>query len=123
MSIDAGRQPTDLSERVAEEIRALLGRRRMSGRELARRLDVSPSWVSYRLTGQQPIDVNDLSAIAAALDVSVISLLPAEERKREVTGGSHPRPRNARPRDSRPPTRSAQSESVRPAFLRPVINV
>lgn len=79
MSIDVQRE-TPLSGRVAEEIRALMARRRMSGRELARRLDVSASWVSYRLTGSQPIDLNDLEQIARALDVKVIDLLPRDER-------------------------------------------
>lgn len=69
----------DMSGRVAEEIRALLARRRMSGRELARALDVSPSWVSYRLTGTQPIDVNDLDRIARVLGVGIVDLLPLEE--------------------------------------------
>ena len=65
-----------LSDLVAEEIRALLARRRTSGRKLAEQLGVSPSWVSYRLTGAQPIDLNDLARISAALDVDVTDLLP-----------------------------------------------
>src|SRR5690606_30195369 len=74
----------DMSGRVAEEIRALLARRRMSGRELARQLGVSPSWVSYRLTGTQPIDLNDLDAIARVLDVGTVDLLP-RDRRQQVT--------------------------------------
>jgi transcriptional regulator with XRE-family HTH domain len=66
-----------LSDLVAEEIRALLARRRMSGRQLAAQLGVSPSWVSYRLTGTQEIGVNDMQQIADALDVSVLQLIPA----------------------------------------------
>jgi transcriptional regulator with XRE-family HTH domain len=81
----------DMSGRVAEEIRALLGRRRMTGRELARRLGVSPSWVSYRLTGTQPIDLNDLDAIAEVLKVSIVDLLPRD--RRQVTDGYAPEPR------------------------------
>lgn len=68
-----------LSELVAEEIRALMARQRTSGRQLAAKLDVSPSWVSYRLSGVQPIDVNDLVRIAKALDVGVYDLLPPPE--------------------------------------------
>jgi transcriptional regulator with XRE-family HTH domain len=70
----------DLSRRVAEEIRAMMARRRISGRELARKLGVSQSWVSYRLTGIQPIDLNDLQRIAEALDVTVLDLLPRDLR-------------------------------------------
>jgi len=55
-----------------------MGRRRMNQAQLARSLKVSPMWVSYRLNGQQPIDLNDLERIADVLRVSVIQLLPAE---------------------------------------------
>lgn len=90
MSMDVGQSgstsldPTGL---VAEEIRALMGRRRMTGRELARRLHVSPSWVSYRLTGSQPIDVNDLMLIARELGVTMATLLPREQREPTPTYG------------------------------------
>jgi transcriptional regulator with XRE-family HTH domain len=64
-----------LSDRVAEEIRGLLGKRRMSASELARRLEVSRSWVSLRLTNAQAIDLNDAERIAYELDVTVGELL------------------------------------------------
>ncbi len=51
-------------------------RRRVSGRELARKLGVSPSWVSYRLTGAQPIDLDDLQLIAEALGAEPAALIP-----------------------------------------------
>jgi DNA-binding Xre family transcriptional regulator len=66
-----------LSDYVAGEIRAMIGRKRTSGRELAGRLGVSRSWVSYRLTGNTEITLNDLERIAAALDVEITELLPA----------------------------------------------
>lgn len=65
-----------LSDQIAEEIRAMMARRRVSGRQLAQLLDVSPAWVSYRLTGTQEIGVNDLERIAEALDAEVLDLLP-----------------------------------------------
>ena len=68
-----------LSEMVAEEIRALMARRKVSGRELSNKLGVSPSWISYRLSGKQPIDVNDLLRIANALGAGVHELLPSPE--------------------------------------------
>lgn len=77
----------DMTGLVAEEIRAMLGRRRMSGRELARKLDVSPSWVSYRLTGTQEIGLNDLARIADALGVGIVDLLPREQRGGRPTDG------------------------------------
>lgn len=65
-----------LSQAVAEEIRVVLTRRRMSGRQLAAMLDVSQTWLSTRLNGTTPIDLNDLQRIAYVLDVDVIELLP-----------------------------------------------
>lgn len=81
MSIDVpagkiGRHDIDLSSQVAEEIRVLMTRRRVSGRRLATLLGVSPAWISYRLTGSQPIDLNDLQRIAEAFGVDAISLIP-----------------------------------------------
>jgi transcriptional regulator with XRE-family HTH domain len=75
-----------LSEQVAEEVRAMLARKRMSGRELARQLDVSQAWVSYRLTGHQEIGLNDLQRIARALDVEITALIPATAQR---TGTRH----------------------------------
>jgi transcriptional regulator with XRE-family HTH domain len=72
-----------LSARVAEEIRAMLARRRVSGRELARRLAVSSPWVSNRLTGHQEIGLNDLERIADALSVEVTELLPLADQPAE----------------------------------------
>lgn len=56
-------------------------RRKMTGARLAKQLDVSAAWISYRLTGAQPIDLNDLQRIAEALQVGVIDLLPRAERE------------------------------------------
>lgn len=47
----------------------------MTARELARRLQVSASWVSYRLNSVQVIDLNDLESIAAELDVTPADLM------------------------------------------------
>ena len=77
MRMDA---PT-LSVRVAEEVRAWMGRRRMTGATLAAALGVSAAWVSYRLRGKQEIGLDDLQRIAAALDVSVADLLPPDIRQ------------------------------------------
>lgn len=81
---------TTLSERVAEEILAMLARRRMNKSELARKLDVSHTWVTNRLTGRQPIDLNDLERIAKALTVPVQSLLPNDGGSRVLTIGGSP---------------------------------
>lgn len=80
-----------LSARVAEEIRVLLTRRRMSGRKLAEALGVSQSAMSARLTGVTPIDLNDLEKIAAILNVEVLDLLPRGVEGRTVVVSGEPR--------------------------------
>ena len=67
---------TPMRELVAEEIRALLGRRKMSASELARRMGVSQKYMSRRITGETAFDVDDLNAIAAVLGVEVATLIP-----------------------------------------------
>jgi transcriptional regulator with XRE-family HTH domain len=65
-----------LNDTVAAEVRAELGRQRVSGAELAKRLGVSGVWVSRRLNAHQPLTTDDLEAISRALDVSVTAFLP-----------------------------------------------
>lgn len=65
-----------LNDSVASEIRAELGRQRVTGADLARRLGVSGVWVSNRLTGKQALSTHDLDAISRALDVPVAHFLP-----------------------------------------------
>lgn len=69
---------TRLTDRVAAEIRAELGRQGITALEIAQRLSVSRSWMSYRLTGQQVIDLDDVEKIAAALGVPISQLLPLD---------------------------------------------
>lgn len=105
-----------LSERVAEEIRAWMGRRRVTGAALAKTLGVSPAWISYRLSGKQPIDLNDLDAIASALKVSPADLLPADLTRRRATSEGKT-PAAVRPRDNRPnghPDRAAATHPTGP---------
>lgn len=120
MTVDARRRP--LSDQAADEIRALLGRRRISQAELARRLEVNSSWLNYRLTGRQPIDLNDLQLIADALDVSPATLLglpygaPNTLRNQAAPQKARSRrPLTAR-KDTRPP--NTRKDTRRPSLLR-----
>lgn len=67
-----------LTLRVAEEIRVAMVRRGFNGAKLARALGVSAAWVSYRLTGAQAIDLDDLARISSVLGVSPMDLIPRE---------------------------------------------
>lgn len=79
MTITPERSARTLSDLIAEEVRVLLTRRRLSQRQFAAQLGVSPAWLNYRLTGVQEIGVNDLNRIAKALGVGVYDLLPSAE--------------------------------------------
>jgi DNA-binding Xre family transcriptional regulator len=67
---------TSLSMHAIDMIKSWIGRRDLNKSELARRLDVSHTWVSNRLAGNQELTLNELERIAAALDVDVAELLP-----------------------------------------------
>ena len=69
------RRTATLSELVAEEVRAQMGRKRMSQAQLARGVGKTEMWVSLRLRGKQAIDLNDLMAIATVLGVDASELL------------------------------------------------
>lgn len=63
---------------IAEELRAFLARRRISGRQLAAMLGWAPQYLSRRMTGQIPFTMGELYLISQVLDIPLQSLLPAE---------------------------------------------
>jgi transcriptional regulator with XRE-family HTH domain len=76
---------TPLQDAVAEEIRSVLARKRMSASHLARLMGVTQPYLWRRMAGETSFDLTDLERIAAALDVPVLQLLPARERNAAVT--------------------------------------
>lgn len=86
MTITPEGRTATLSELVAQEIDSVRGRRRMSQAQLARSMGKTPMWVSLRLRGLQPIDMNDLLLFARALEVGVHDLLPPPEVAAGATG-------------------------------------
>lgn len=100
-----------MRQRVAEEVRVLLARRRMSASELARRMGQTQPYVWRRLTGEVALDVDDLDQIAQVLDVQPAALLgtpvtvryPAKPQKRSST----------RPPDGRPATLARRPKYAR----------
>lgn len=120
-----------LREHVAEEIRVLLARKRISAAELARRTGIKQSTMSRRMTGETAFDMDDIEAIAAALDVTVQDLMPAPQAARggggpqatahyfqlsERTSDHVSRP-PSRPRDARPNSQVAAAGPGRSAYL------
>ncbi len=78
------RRTATLTDLVAQEIDAARGRKRMSQRQLCRLMGKTDNWISLRLRGIQPIDMNDLRLFADALGVDVYDLLPSREAAREA---------------------------------------
>ncbi|TXG91597.1 hypothetical protein DW322_17070 [Rhodococcus rhodnii] len=68
----------------AGEVRAEMARRRISGRELARRLDENPQWAAMRVNGSIALDTRDIARFATAIGMSPSELLRrvAEEAER-----------------------------------------
>lgn len=127
MTTTPERRTATLSELVAQEIDSVRGRRRMSQAQLARAMGKTPMWISLRLRGLQPIDMNDLMLFASALDVGVHDLLPPPD----VAAGAARPPaiahyfdlsvrtsdHVARPADNRPARQTAATGPGRTAHL------
>lgn len=79
MTQEATAFPSPLTQRVAAEIRAELGRQQMSQRQLAEKLGIDQALVSRRLAAinARPWTTDEIDRIASALGVPVDRLLGA----------------------------------------------
>lgn len=103
-----------LRERVAEEVRALLARKMMTGADLAAAIGRSPMYVSRRVRAEVAFDLDDMERMAGVFGVPVSQLMPPPESAAQTPG---PRltaryddmavrlPITERPVDNRPPGR------------------
>lgn len=97
-----------LRDGVAEEIRVLLVRRRLSATVLARQIGVTQSYLARRMAATQPFTLDDLERIAKALGVRVVDLFPQAAREPESDPiGRYHSGAVSRPSDRRPPSRPA----------------
>lgn len=87
------RAPISLSASVGKEIRKLLIDLDMALVDLAARMGENEMWVSRRLRGSVPIDLNDLERIARALHVDIAELFPQREGRLIAVGATHRAPR------------------------------
>jgi transcriptional regulator with XRE-family HTH domain len=103
-----------LTALVAAEIRASMGRMGVRQSELARKLGESDQWLSMRLRGRTPLDINEILRISRALGVDLYQLLPSPEVVAQAADSSatvaylplaERLAITARPRDNRPPGR------------------
>lgn len=71
------------TERVASEVRAALGRQRLTNRWLARSIGMAPTTLHARITGQRAFDINQLDAVARALglELEIRFIQPTDERR------------------------------------------
>lgn len=67
------------TQRVAEQIRAILGRRQLSRSWLARELGMPVTTMNRRLRGDQAFTVDELTDVARVLEVPITSLFPADQ--------------------------------------------
>lgn len=66
-------RPTERS--AAQRARVIATRKKLSGREIARRLNLSPVYVSRRLSGEVEFSETDLRSFASVLGVTAALLL------------------------------------------------
>lgn len=66
-------------EHVAEEVRAELARRRLSVNKLPQLIGKSQSYWERRTSGKIPMDVEDLAALADALQVKITSFFAEQQ--------------------------------------------
>lgn len=71
---------------TAENVRAVMARKRKRGTELARVLHLSQTAASRRMNGQTPIHVDELISVAEWLNVPVTDLLPETASRLHTRG-------------------------------------
>jgi len=68
---------------VAAEVRAAMGRRRVSGIQLASLTGISQNYIAKRLRDEAPFTLNDIERICIALEENYLELMVAAARKAE----------------------------------------
>lgn len=64
---------------AADNARAIAARQKLSGREIARRLERTPVYVSRRLSGEVEFSESDIRGFAAVLDIAAADLLEDDD--------------------------------------------
>ncbi|PPJ31868.1 hypothetical protein C5E45_32785 [Nocardia nova] len=72
---------------TADEIAAELRRRRLDQKDLAEMSDIKTSYLSTRMRGELPLDLNDVDAICVALGLSRLELFERAEALMKSRGG------------------------------------
>jgi transcriptional regulator with XRE-family HTH domain len=124
MSITPEVNAKTLTQLVATEIKVQMARADVRQSQLAREIGKTEQWLSVRLRGRQPIDINDLALIAKGLSVGIHQLLPPPDEAAQAVIGSPAIPRYLdmavrpdRPADNRPAGHPATNGGARTARL------
>jgi len=64
---------------VATQVRVELARQNLNQSDLARKLGKHQQWVQRRLSGETRITVEDVVAVASALNIPPATLLPSDK--------------------------------------------
>lgn len=75
----AGKSPESgpLARAVSEEVRVMMARKRISGKQLAERAGMSANYLGKRLRDESAFNSNDVEAICKALDEDLFRFLRA----------------------------------------------
>lgn len=97
---------------IRDEIKAWMGRRSLTGRDLAQILRISQPNASKKLRGINAFSINDLGTIASALGITLADLLGDVAHTPLLNpGAENPAPAS--------PERGESDEDVRPVGLEP----
>lgn len=70
MTLGSNQPPETANDRLRRNVKALMDWRRMTQAQLAERLGQSQPWLSKRLTGTTPFQIEDLDLLANAFSLS-----------------------------------------------------
>ena len=100
------------NQTVAAEVRAEMARQRISARELSRRSGLAQATLARKVRGDAELGLDDLDAIACALGVDVVDLIP-HRLPATGTGGAQPSTgRNGMSAQSRPGCGQSPDQAV-----------
>lgn len=77
MSLGKHSESGPLAVAVAAEVRAAMGRHRVSGNQLAAQMGKSQNYVAVRLRDDSPFTINDIERICAVLNEDFAELMAA----------------------------------------------
>lgn len=115
-----GDSARSLTQLVATQIRVQMAIQEIRQSQLARTIGKTDQWLSVRLKGRQPIDLNDLALIAEGLKVDIYDLLPSRTTAGTADTLRYPgAAEKARSERAARPPKSPKRSTTRPAGTTP----